>query len=123
MTEDNKKIFGRLRGILTKYAQSLSVSEDSAERYCLEAPVGPATVRSWGGKKKRQTIPVAWVQAGKAYVSFHLMGIYGELEGMSPELDARMQGKACFNFKVADETLFQHTFPPPGVYGAAAKNG
>ena len=24
---------------------------------------------------------------------------------------------------IADEILFQHTLPPPGVYGAAAKNG
>jgi hypothetical protein len=38
------------------------------------------------------------------------MGIYGNekaCEGMSNELRARMQGKTCFNFKVADEELFQ----------------
>jgi hypothetical protein len=59
---------------------------------------------------KKPMMPVAWVQIGKAYVSFHLMGIYGNenaRERMSKELRARMQGKTCFNFTVADETLFQ----------------
>ena len=28
-------------------------------------------------------------------------------ESMSEKLRARMQGKSCFNFKTADETLFQ----------------
>lgn len=38
------------------------------------------------------------------------MGFYGNekaREGMSQELRARMQGKTCFNFKAADEALFQ----------------
>jgi hypothetical protein len=55
-------------------------------------------------------IPVAWVQVGKAYVSYHLMGVYGNTrlrDGMSKELKARMQGKTCFNFKVVDEKLFK----------------
>ena len=59
---------------------------------------------------KKPMMPVAWVQIGKAYVSFHLMGTYGNektREGMSNGLRARMQGKTCFNFKVADEELFQ----------------
>lgn len=59
---------------------------------------------------KKSTIPVAWVEVGKGYVSFHLMGIYGNEKaraGMTQELQARMQGKTCFNFKAADETLFQ----------------
>ena len=54
-------------------------------------------------------MPVAWVQVGKAYVSFHLMGVYGNpklLDGVSEKLLARMQGKSCFNFKVVDEELF-----------------
>jgi hypothetical protein len=28
-------------------------------------------------------------------------------EGMSADLKDRMQGKSCFNFKVADEALFK----------------
>jgi len=29
------------------------------------------------------------------------------LDGMSPELKKRMQGKACFNFKEVDDKLFK----------------
>ena len=59
---------------------------------------------------KKATISVAWVEIGKAYVSYHLLGLYGNtalLEGMSKELQARMQGKTCFNFKKNDEALFK----------------
>jgi hypothetical protein len=76
----------------------------------VEGNVGPATLKAWGGKLKKQTIPVGWVQIGKAYVSYHLMGVYGNpklLEGMSKELKARMQGKTCFNFKSVDEALLK----------------
>lgn len=107
---DFKEIFARLRCILAYHAQSLSVGEDSPKRYCLEGRVGPATRRAWGGTAKKPTIPVAWAEIGKAYVSFHLMGVYGNekaREIMSQELRARMQGKTCFNFKVADEALFK----------------
>lgn len=103
-------IFVSLRRILARHGQSLSVAEDSPQRYCLEGRVGPATRRAWGGKMKKLMIPVAWIEVGETYVSFHLMGINGNekaREGMTPKLRARMQGKACFNFKVADEALFQ----------------
>ena len=53
-------------------------------------------------------MPVASVRIGKAYVSFHLMGLSGNaklLAGMSKELKTRMQGKTCFNFKVLDEAV------------------
>ena len=52
---------------------------------------------------------VAWVEIGKAYVSFHHMGVYARpdlLQGVSKELRARMQGKSCFNFKSVDQGLF-----------------
>ena len=55
-------------------------------------------------------IPVAWVQKGKAYVSYHLMGVYGNTklrDGMSKELKAHMQGKTCFNFKDSDDGLLE----------------
>lgn len=55
--------------------------------------------------------PTTWfagVRVGKAYVSYYLMPIYVEpalLEGVSPELKRRMQGKSCFNFAKVDEPL------------------
>ncbi len=55
-------------------------------------------------------MPVASVQIGKTYVSYHLMGIYGNtrlLDGVSKELKARLHGKTCFNFKNTDDALIQ----------------
>ena len=109
MKPEFKAIFIRLRAILQRHAATLSVKEDTPTCYCLVASAGPAALRAWRGKAKRLMIPVAWVQIGKAYVSYHLMGIGGNtrlLAGMSKELKARMQGKTCFNFKGDDEALF-----------------
>ena len=110
MKSDFGSIFVRLRGILEKHSATLTVKADAPDHYSLEAGAGPAALRVWGGKLKRPTIPVAWVQVGKAYVSYHLMGLYGNTrlrDGMSKELMTRMQGKTCFNFKVVDEKLFE----------------
>lgn len=110
MSPEFESIFVRLRAILQKHAGRFSVTENSLDRYCLEASAGPTTLRAWGGKLKRRLIPVAWVEIGKSYVSYHLMGVYGNTklrDGMSIELKARMQGKTCFNFKTYDEVLFK----------------
>jgi hypothetical protein len=107
-TSSNAAVFERLRGILSKHADRFSVTSDTKERYCLEGRVGPATLQAWGGKVKRPQIPVAWVDRGKAYVSFHLMAIDPALCGeMSAGLEKRMQGKTCFNFTAIDERLFR----------------
>lgn len=46
----------------------------------------------------------------------------GLLEGMSPELRRRMQGKSCFNFTKVDEGLFDElsaiTAKGRGLYAA-----
>jgi hypothetical protein len=110
MRADFETIFDKLRDILRKHRGALQVKEDSATCYCLTGNAGPAALRAWGGKLKKPQIPVAWVQIGKAYVSYHLMSIYGSgalRDSMSKELTARMQGKTCFNFKAADEALFE----------------
>jgi hypothetical protein len=102
-------VFGRLRQILAEHASQLSVTEDSPRRYCLEGKTGPAAVRAWGGQTRRPTLPVAWAEVGKSYVSFHLMPVYGHpdlLARTSQRLKARMQGKSCFNFTTSDEPLF-----------------
>ena len=55
-------------------------------------------------------MPIAWVEIGKAYVSFHHMGVYARpdllKDNVSKALKARMQGKSCFNFKTVDPALF-----------------
>lgn len=107
---DFELLFVRLRTILQMYSDTYSVAEDTPTCFRLEANTGPAAVRAWGGKVKRPTLPVAWVEIGKPYVSYHLMGVYGNeklLAGLSKRLRARMQGKTCFNFKANDEVLFK----------------
>jgi hypothetical protein len=101
-------IFARLRGILATHADRFSVTADTSQRYCLEGPIGPATLRAWGGNVRRPQIPVAWVEIGRTYVSFHLMAMDPALRGgMSAELEKRMQGKTCFNFTAMDDALFR----------------
>jgi len=107
---DFEPVFARLRSILQKHSQTLSVSEDTPASYSLAAKPGPATLNGWGGTMKRAALPVAWVQSGKSYVSYHLMGIGDNprlLDTLSKELEARRQGKTCFNFNAVDETLFR----------------
>jgi hypothetical protein len=92
-------VFAALRAILERQAGRLRVKEDSAAAYCLE-----------GGKHPThgKPFPIAWVAVGKAYVSFHHMGVYARpdlLQGVSKELKARMQGKSCFNFTAVDPVL------------------
>ena len=106
-TADVSIVFRSLKGLLEKHAAALSVSEDTSTKFCLEAEIGPATLRAWGGKARRPRIPVAWVEIGKSYVSYHLMGIAVPAvhEEMSKTLKARMQGKTCFNFTVVDAAI------------------
>jgi hypothetical protein len=102
--------FKRLRTILQEQQANFSVKSDTATLFSLEAPVGPATIKAWGGKARAPSIPVAWIEVKKNYVSYHLMGIYmnPKLEAkLSNSLRAHMQGKSCFNFKQVDETLLQ----------------
>jgi hypothetical protein len=110
MKPDFESVFARLREILRQHAGTLSVKNDTADYFRLEAGAGPAAVRAWRGEVRKRRIPVAWVQIGKACVSYHLMSVYGNrklLDGMSKRLKARMQGKTCFNFQGHDEALFQ----------------
>jgi hypothetical protein len=110
MTSEFASTFASLRSILQRNSGTLFIKTDTPECYCLEGRAGPATLRAWGGKLKQPMISVAWVQIGKACVSYHLMGIYGNTrlrDRMSKELKARMKGKACFNFTAQNEALFK----------------
>ena len=112
--------------MLERHAAGLAVSEDTTTKYCLEAPVGPATIQSWGGKIRRPHIPVAWVDVGKSYVSYHLMGVVvpSVQTGISTTLKARMQGKACFNFTATEPALLKELDSLTGAsIGAFKKAG
>ena len=99
--DDFYKAFYALKRIFAPYEGRLRVTADSREKYYLETKS-----RSYNGR------PLFFGAAilGRAYVSFHLMPLYWDpslLKGISPELQKRMQGKSCFNFKSDDEALFQ----------------
>ena len=99
-TPDFPAVFAALRDILVRHGGRLTVAEDSATKFCLVGGKHPA---------HQKPFPIALVIIGKAYVSFHHMGVYGQpalLKEISPKLKARMQGKSCFNFKSVDPALF-----------------
>ena len=102
------EVFVHLKAILEPYAAyGLRVDADGPERYSLSAPPSPQV------PQYKQGLPFGAIRRGKAYVSYHLMPLYAcpdLLDGMSPALKRRMQGKSCFNFSspttvasVADE--------------------
>lgn len=111
-------IFATLRAILSKHVGKLTVSDDTPTHYCLSGGLHP---------KHKKPMPIAWVEIGKTYVSYHLMPVYGcpkLLDRYSPKLKARMQGKSCFNFKVSDPQLFSELDHLTGdAFAAFAKAG
>jgi hypothetical protein len=101
MNAEFNSIFARLRMILEPYSRNLEISADAPDHYCLDVAFSP---------KFQKGFPAAWVKIGKAYVSYHFMPVYmfpKLKDGMSSKLQARMQGKSCFNFKTSDESLFK----------------
>ena len=100
---DFAAVHARLKAILqTHEGAGLKASPDAPGNFVL---IGPPTERSQG-----KDVWFGAVQTRKNYVSYHLMAVYAFpelLEGMSPELKKRMQGKSCFNFKAVDDKLFK----------------
>src|SRR5262245_35772197 len=100
MADTFAEVFSALRALLLRHASKLVVSEDSRTRFCVDGGLHP---------KHHKPMPIAWIEIGKNYVSFHHMGVYARpdlLNNISKKLKARMQGKSCFNFVCVDEPLF-----------------
>ncbi len=98
--EQSAEVFTALRAILAAHAKELKVTADSPKGYSLNTP--------YSGRWKKELFFGA-VQVTKNYVSFHLFPVYmypDLLEGATPELKARMQGKSCFNFRAREAALF-----------------
>ena len=96
--EEFAAVAERLRELLAPYRDRLVATNDGPGGIGLEVP----------GLEGRPPGYVAGIRVGKRYVSYYLMPVYAWpslLEGMSPDLRRRMQGKACFNFTRVDETL------------------
>jgi hypothetical protein len=91
--------FQGLRKILRAYDKKLQVTKDGPAGYMSESK----SIRYLGRPATFASI------TNKSYVSVHLFPVYmfpDLLNGMSPELKKRMQGKTCWNFKKPEEPLF-----------------
>jgi hypothetical protein len=98
-SSDFDVVFERLKMVLEPYARTMHVSGDAPGLYSVDmAPAAERNPTTWFGA----------VRTGKRYVSIYLMPVYAEpalLDGASPELLRRKQGKSCFNFASIDEPL------------------
>lgn len=98
---DLERVFTELAAILRPYATKLSVEEDTpTELYVDTRHI----------QKNKKPLFFGAVQQKKNRVAFHLMPVYLKpalLDGISPELKKRMQGKSCFNFSTTDKQLFK----------------
>jgi len=93
-------VHDRLKAMFEPFRDRLTVSKDGPDGLYLELPGHEGS--PWGY--------VGGTRLGKRYVSFYLMGVYGDVDlaaTISPELRRRMQGKSCFNFTKVDEPLFR----------------
>jgi hypothetical protein len=93
-------LFDALKAILLPFGDALVVVKDEPDEYYLDAHRPP--------RPNAQPF-FASAKIGKRYVSFHLMPVYVYpelLEGMSADLQKRMQGKSCFNFTQPNAALF-----------------
>ena len=98
---DLNAVFTELRSIMAPYATKLDPKKDDpSELYVDTKHI----------QKNKKTLFFGAVQIKKAFVSFHLMPVYMKpelLDGLSPGLKSRMQGKSCFNFAEVDKPLFK----------------
>jgi hypothetical protein len=93
-------VFQSLKSIFVKYGKSMQVISDLPGKYYLQTR--EAVYRG-------KPVWFGGVEIKKNYVSFHLIPIYmfpDLKKAMSLELQKRMQGKSCFNFKKPDPELF-----------------
>ena len=102
MTDDAQltAVFDRLAAIFAPYRSTVIAKSDEPGNLYLETPPSAAYPSGFF---------FGAVKIGKRYVSFYLMPIYVHpdlLDGMSPKLRKRMQGKSCFNFTRSDDALF-----------------
>ena len=99
--DEREEVFQILKKSISKHQKKLDVQTDNPTSFYLNCPKPDSN-----GK----TVFFGAVQSRKSYVSYHLMPVYmypDLLDGISPELKKRMQGKSCFNFKKIDEAVFE----------------
>jgi hypothetical protein len=85
--------FETLRALLKPYERHFVVIVDKPGKYYLSAKTSKT--------RSGAAIWFGGAEIKKNYVSLHLIPVYANpelLEGVSPSLLKRMQGKSCFNF-------------------------
>ena len=93
-SENFEAAFNALKGVFRGSLKRLSVKTDAPREYTLVTK-SPSPFP----QHKGHPLEFGSVKMGKSYVSFHLMPLYMVASMISPELEKRMQGKTCFNFK------------------------
>jgi hypothetical protein len=94
-------VFQSLKRVLAEQRSRLAVSVNTTREYTLVTK-SPSPYPQHTGKP----LWFGAVKVGKAYVSYHLVALYMNpalSKTVSVGLKRRMQGKACFNFKVPPE--------------------
>lgn len=98
---DLSTVFAELRSIMAPYAGKLDPKKDDASELYVDTRYL---------QENKKPLFFGAVQVKKSFVSYHLMPVYAKpelLDGLSPALKSRMQGKSCFNFSEVDKPLFK----------------
>ena len=101
MEEPLHLVFAALRERMLRSSAGMHVSADEPGNLVLKTP--------WTEPGKKEPAWFGAVQLKKNYVSCHLLPLYAKpelRELVSPDLQKRMQGKSCFNFKKVEPELF-----------------
>jgi hypothetical protein len=101
MANSLESVFIELRERMLRASTGMNLAEDEPGNVVLETP--------WNEPGKKDPAWFGAVQLKKNYVSWHLMPLYALpplRDGVPPELEKRMQGKSCFNFKKVEPELF-----------------
>jgi hypothetical protein len=96
-----QKVFEQLREILNSFAGDLDLLFDESDTYYLNTKYIMSN---------NKPMYFGSVKINKNYVSYHLMPVYvfpELLKSISSELEIRMQGKSCFNFKLVNTSVFK----------------
>lgn len=101
--EIRKAIFDKLKNALTKQCPPMVCIKDKADNYEI---IGNVTVPYGSTKKIVPGMYFASTVARKDMVSFYFMPIYYDKDRythVAPNLLKNLKGKACFNFKKAEQ--------------------
>ena len=101
MPEPLEPIYHALREMMLRSSQAMDATTDE--------PGNLVVKTRWTEGKKKEPAWFGAVQVKKNYVAYHLMPLYALpalKDGISPELEQRMQGKSCFNFRKMEPELF-----------------